>query len=91
MVIQNPVVLPKTKRMLVLPTKPDLVHPLHPKLTLLMCHISGDPLKIKDFRKQLYPLYHHDGGRVHKGNTNHTLPNGNSTVVQGNLINFQQL
>jgi hypothetical protein len=91
MVIQNPVVLPKTKRMLVLPTKPDLVHPLHPKLTLLMCHISGDPLKIKDFRKQLYPLYHHHGGRVHKGNTNHTLSNGNSTVVQGNLINFQQL
>jgi hypothetical protein len=91
MVIQNPVVLPNNKNMLQLPTKPDLVHPLYPKLTLLLCHVSGKPSKIKDYQKQLYLSYCHRGGRVHKDNTHHTLINGYSTVIQGKWINFQQL
>ena len=90
-IIQSPVVLPKTKKMLLLPTKPDLVHPLHPHLSLLTCHISGDPSKVKAFQKQPYLSYHHRGERVPKGNTHPTLTYVDSTVVQGNLIQFQHL
>ena len=50
---QIPVVLPNKENTLYMPSKPELIHPLYPKLTLLMCHISGDPMKIEGFQKEL--------------------------------------
>ena len=40
--MQEPVQLPKGKKILKQPSQPDLVHPLHQKLVLLLCHTSGD-------------------------------------------------
>ena len=71
--------------------KPDLIHPLYPKLTLLMCHISGDPLKIEGFRNELYQSSYHRGEQVRKDIMYLTSTNGVDTVVQGNWISFQQL
>ena len=47
---QKPLVLPKKKHTLFLPQQPELVHPLHQKLTLLICHLSGNHLKAEAFR-----------------------------------------
>ena len=54
-----------------------------PKLTLLMCHISGDPFKIKDFQKGLYLLSRPHGGKAHKDGISHTSTSGIGTVIQG--------
>ncbi|CAB4006455.1 Hypothetical predicted protein, partial [Paramuricea clavata] len=91
MVIQVPVILPNKENTIYMPSKPDLIHPLYPKLTLLMCHISGDPLKIKDFQRGLCLSSCPRGGKAHKDSIYHTSTNGVGTVVQGNWIPFQQL
>ena len=91
MIVQHPIGLPRTNKTLILPTNPDLHHPLHRKLTLLMCHLSGDPLKIKAFQAQLCPLSCPLGDEAHKSNTPLTYASGNNTVVADKLITFQQL
>ena len=47
LLVQKPLVLPKKKHTLFLPQQPDLVHPLHQKLTLLICHLSGNHLQTR--------------------------------------------
>ena len=47
-----------------------------------MCHISGDPFKIKDFRKGLCLLSRPHGGKVHKDNIYHTSTSGIGTAVE---------
>ena len=90
MVIQIPVVLPNTENTIYMPSKPDVIHPFYPKLTLL-CHISGDPLKIEGFRMVLYQSSYHRGESVRKNSMYLTSTNGVRTVVEGNWISFQQL
>lgn len=41
MTVQEPVVLEASKTLLHLPSQPTALHPLHKKLTLLVCHLSG--------------------------------------------------
>ena len=41
MTVQEPVVLEASKTLLHLPNQPTVLHPLHKKLTLLICHLSG--------------------------------------------------
>ena len=91
MIIQHPLMLPQTSKTLLLPTNPDLRHPLHQKLTLLMCLLSGDPSKIRDFRAKLCPSSWLPGDKAHKSNTPLTFASGNSSVVTNKLITFQQL
>lgn len=45
MLIDHPVLLPNIKKLLFLPSSPEMIHPLYPKLELLMCYLSGDLLK----------------------------------------------
>ena len=47
LLVQKPLVLPKKRHTLFLPQQPDLVHPLHQKLTLLICHLSGNHLQTR--------------------------------------------
>ena len=91
MVIQIPVVLPNKTNTICMLSKPDLIHPLYPKLTLLMCHISGDPLKIEGIWKEFYQSSYHRGEQVREDSMYLTSTNGIGTVVQGNWISFQQL
>ena len=37
----NPLELLQKKELIFQPSQPDLVLPLHPKLVLLLCHVSG--------------------------------------------------
>ena len=56
MLTNNPILLPSRKTLLTLPGNPAKIHPLYPKLELLMCHLSRDPLKAKEFRRKLQAL-----------------------------------
>ena len=91
MVIQIPVVLPNKENTVYMPSKPELVHPLYPKLTLLMCHVSGSPSKIEGFQRKLCRSSCHHGEKVRKDSIHLTSKDGGGTVVQGNWIPFQQL
>ena len=82
---------PKRKRLLTLPFNPSNIHPLYPKLELLMCHLSGDPLKAKEFRRKLQGLSYSPGGLVLQANTKFTTKSGNCSAVNGTLIHFKPL
>ena len=53
MLTQVPIQLPTKKHLLTQPSQPSLVHPLYPKLVLLLCQVSGDSLKTVDFHSRL--------------------------------------
>lgn len=91
LLVQEPVVLPKKKHTLFLPQQPDLVHPLYQKLTLLICHLSGNHLKAEGFWNQLPHSSYSLGERAPNSNINYSSLNENNTVVKGRLIPFQQL
>ena len=82
LLVQEPLVLPKKKHTLFLPQQPDLVHPLHQKLTLLICHLSGNPLKAEAFLNRLPHSSCSPGEGVLNNNINLSSLNGNSTLVK---------
>lgn len=52
LLVEEPLVLPKRKDMLILPYNKDKVHPLHPKLQLLACHLSANRSQRKAFQRK---------------------------------------
>ena len=56
MCIVPPRLLPRKKRLLHLPQQPDAVHPLHMKLRLLACHVSGKHFNNKAYQKAQFQL-----------------------------------
>ena len=50
MVTDFPLLLPRKEDTLYLPAHPKLLHPLHEKLQLLVCHLSGSSLQAEAFR-----------------------------------------
>ena len=53
MLIDFPLILPRKDNTLYLPAHPQLLHPLHKKLQLLVCHLSGISSKAEAFRLEL--------------------------------------
>ena len=91
MLIAPPLTLPREKDTLHLPSNPDLLHPLHKTIKLLLCHLSGNTSQARAFQRQLQTSSYKHGSRETKNNTNHTYNDGNSTVVNRKLILFQHL
>ncbi|CAB4030534.1 Transposon Tf2-6 poly [Paramuricea clavata] len=91
MLVQKPVLLPMQEFTLFLPSKPTEKHPLHHKMSLLLCHLSGNNLRTEVFRKQLQTSWMHHGDQVRVSSMNAIYPNGNYTVVNGKSIPFIQL
>ena len=91
MLIQAPLVLPKRKNTLYLPQDPNAVHPLHSQMSLLLCHLSGNICKVREFHLQLPTLLCSPGVPATGSNTALTLRNGWNTVVNGKLIQFRHL
>ena len=54
MLIDFPLMLPRKEDTLCLPAQPQLLHPLHKKLQLLACHLSGISLQAEEFRQELH-------------------------------------
>lgn len=86
-----PLLLPRKPNTLQLPSDPQLIHPLSKTIRLLLCLLSGDYSRVKAFQKQLQPSYSRHGDVAPHGSTVPTCGDGNSIVVLGKLIPFQQL
>ncbi|KAL9976890.1 hypothetical protein ACROYT_G014231 [Oculina patagonica] len=53
MLIDFPLILPRKEDTLYLPAQPQLLHPLHKRLQLLVCHLSGISSRAEEFRVAL--------------------------------------
>lgn len=89
--IAQPMLLPKTKTTLTLPSDPEATHPLYPHLELMICHLSGNPSAIKAFQRLLPALLSNHGDKGLSNNIDLTSRNGNFTVTRGKLIQFTRL
>ena len=91
MLIQEPLVIPSRKNTLLLPQDPNAVHPLYKQMSLLLCHLSGNIYKAKEFLHQLAMLSCNPGVQVLEYSKDPTSRNGLNTIVNGNLIQFHHL
>ena len=91
MLTQTPVILPRKTSTLFLPSNPLEKHPLHDKLILLMCHLSGNIVKTDAFRQQLLKHSKQHGEQVRENNMRDTWKSGDSIVVHGMWIPFRLL
>ena len=88
MLIAPPILLPGEKETLYLPAYPITVHPLCKQLQLLLCHISGDYWKQKEFQRLLPKLLNSHGDVELKNGIESTLKNGKGIAVRGIWIQF---
>ena len=91
MLIQALLVLPNRMDTLYLPQDPSAVHPLKNQMSFLLCHLSGNICRVKEFHRQLPTLSRSPGVQARGSSTALTLRNGWSTVVNGKLIQFRLL
>jgi ribonuclease HI len=90
MLIQPPVLQPRGQWILQLPFSKDL-HPLHRKLQLLACVLSGKPSKLKVFKEKLCRSCVLHGEIPLNDSTLHTCLSGTSFAVDGVLIPCLQM
>ena len=91
MLIQEPIVLPKRKDTLFLPQDVNAIHPLHRQMTLLLCHLSGNIYRVREFHQRLPLSLCSPGEPAQDNNTRDTSVNGLHTVVNMKLIQFRLL
>ena len=91
MLIDFPLILPRKDNTLYLPAHPQLLHPLHKKLQLLVCHLSGISSKAEAFRLELQKSSCNLGEQPRKNNIRLTTRDGECSVVQEVSIPFQLL
>ena len=91
MLVQQPVLLPRNKHTLFLLSHPEQIHPLHKKLCLMLCHLSGNSSKSSVFQQQQQELSKARGSQAQENNTHAMLRNGLATVLKGILIPFIQM
>lgn len=91
MLVDTPIILPSTETMLTLPSDQQKLHPLHQKLTLMACKLSGVPSQPEEFRAKLPKLLPNLGEKVQNNNTQSTSKNGVVFAVQGVLIPTKQI
>ena len=80
-----PRILKASAQNLVHPTL-DSPHPLHQRLELLVCKLSGNPCKTRRFGQTLLKSSCSPGGTVHTNSTKCISTNGYSFVVKGHMI-----
>ena len=85
LLIEMPRVLKASAQNLIHPAL-DSPHPLHQRLELLVCKLSGNPCKTQRFRQTLLKLSCSPGETVHTNSTKCTSTSGYSFVVKGHLI-----
>ena len=88
MLVSLPLVLPIRPQLLQLSLDPHCRHPLFPRLQLLACKLSGNPLRAKTFQDTLPRLSSHLGAQEHRSSIKPISTSGLPTVVKENLIHF---
>ena len=91
LLIDFPLLLPRKQKTLSLPFEPTRLHPLHKKIQLIACHVSGLASASQAFRQLLRKSSSIDGKKEVKNNIAHTLTNGQVFVVDGTSIPCIQL
>lgn len=91
MLMQSPILLPQTPSTLILPSNPLEKHPLHEKLVLVVCHLSGNSSKTEDFRQQLWKSWNQHGEQAHESNMKGIWKDGDNIVINGISIPFLPL
>ena len=81
--IDHPIQLPSSLKILYLPFKQSKAHPLSPKLQLLAVILSGNPLHSLVFREKLKKLSLQPGNLKLPQNTNLSLTDRNVFVYEG--------
>lgn len=90
MLVDFPRIIPKSVKLLTIPGT-DKVHPLHKKLVLLACRVSGKSLNNKKFQKNLSALSCVPGVSLHRNNILPLLNDGFLSVVKGKQVPFIHL
>ena len=67
------------------------IHPLVNKLHLMLCRISGNPLKVENYQKNLSISSWNPGEIQQRSNMPRILTDGFRSVVKGKLIHFKPL
>jgi hypothetical protein len=91
MLIEIPVVLPRSKRLLQMPQEPEKIHPLYPKMRLIACKLSGNHMKILEFQQGPLTLLPALGDLELKDNMALTYKNGLTLCLKGRLITINHL
>ena len=86
----HPRVLPKRGQLLILPEKPQETHSLQGKLELLVCLLSGNSLRTRDYHSSLQISSLTLGDRQRSSSTCRTFGSGRHTAVNNKLIPFIQ-
>ena len=89
--MQSPIILPRTPSTIFLPSNPLEKHPLHEKVVLIMCHLSGNSSKTEGFRQQQQKSSNPHGQLVHESNVKDIWGDGDNIVVNGISIPFLPL
>ena len=85
---QQPWILLAKPTLLQHPVKPD-VHPLHQKLHLLVCPVSGTPSHASNFQQTLPTSLCNLGDQVLRNSMRHTLDNGWNFVIKDKLLTIR--
>lgn len=91
MLVDYPVILQCSPHLLTLPTNQLLRHPLHNKLKLMACKLSGILCEQEEFQRKLQQLSSTPGEEPLRNNTKSTLKSGTVFAVKGVLIPAQFL
>ena len=91
MLVDVPRVLPSQQTALQMPGMKQEVHPLAKKLVLIVCRLSGSPMRHRDFLKRQPLLSYSRGGKEPLSSTPHTSKDGLHIVVKNRLIQFLPL
>ena len=83
MLVDHPVLLPCSPHLLTLPTNRHLRHPLHNKLKLMACRLSGILCEQEEFQRKLQLLSSTPGEEPLKNNTRSILKSGTVFAVKG--------
>lgn len=91
MLIGHPVLIPPLQKLLYLPYNLQKIHPLHQKMLLLACHLSGDVCKTKIFQQRLPNISSNHGEQPHRNSTTPISNSGRFSVIPEGYIQFQLL
>ena len=86
LLVDTPVILPRSQNTLLLPHRPEFKHPLHNKMRLLACKLSGNPSSQEEYQRKLQTSSWPPGATGQSPNMNVILKSGDSFVVQGKLV-----
>ena len=91
LLIDTPYVILANKKLLTLPYKDKVQHPLAKSLNLMVCRISGVGSKVQEYQEKLPVSSWHLGDVQLRNNIKHISRNGFFTVINGKQISFVRL